>query len=285
MVKPGSKLEFCCPKCKGELVVDKQAAKCKNGHSYDESKYGYYNLFLTNVGGTHGDNKEMVLARRAFLGGEYYKPLLERLCELVLRYTRPGGLLVDAGCGEGYYTNAIENALFARDNHTRVAAFDISKDAVRQLVKKNHRICAAVAGAYDMPVADGCVATVVNTFSPFAADEIIRTLEDDGILVMAIPESDHLYELKQILYKTPYKNVPKDPEIAGLRLEHDERVSFVMQLDGKENILSLFKMTPYAYRTPKECASRLESLNHLDCTADFRLFVYRKVTQASSQSK
>jgi len=36
-------------------------------------------------------------------------------------------------------------------------------------------------------------------------------------------------------------------------------------------------MTPYAYRTPREAAERLNLLDGLTVTADFRLFVYRKI--------
>lgn len=269
-------LLFCCPKCGGALIAGSGSAVCPNNHSYDKSKYGYYNLLLTNVGGTHGDNKEMVLARRAFLGGGYYAPLADRVCSLVLEYTEPRGLVLDAGCGEGYYTSAVENALFMRDNSTRVAAFDISKDAVRQAYKKNCRLSLAVAGAYDMPVAEGSVDTVINTFSPFAREEILRSLRDGGVLIMAIPEEDHLYELKEILYKTPYKNRVKDSHIDGFLLVYDERLTYTMSLGDKSSIESLFKMTPYAYRTPRESAQRLSELSSLNCTADFHLYVYRK---------
>ena len=276
MTEQTSTLPFVCPKCRGELTTDGRAAVCPSRHSYDRSRYGYYNLLLTAVGGTHGDNKEMVLARRAFLGEGHYLPLVRRICELTLDNTREGGAVLDAGCGEGYYTDAVERALFDRDNSTRVLAFDISKDAVREVTRKNSRISTAVAGSYSMPVADGSVSTVINTFSPFAREEIYRALGRGGTLIMAIPERDHLYELKEQLYKTPYRNEVKDSALEGFTLIHDERLTFTMSLDSKDSILSLFKMTPYAYRTPRESAERLLSLPKLKCTADFHIFVYRK---------
>lgn len=276
MIAENSVLPFVCPKCRGELTTDGRAAVCPSRHTYDKSRYGYYNLLLTNVGGTHGDNREMVLARRAFLAEGNYQPLASRICELTLEYTPECGTLLDAGCGEGYYTDFIERALFERDSATRVLAFDISKDAVREVARKNPRIFTSVAGCYDMPVGDGTVNTVVNTFSPFAREEILRALKDGGILIMAIPERDHLYELKELLYKTPYKNEVKDSALEGFSLIYDERVTFKMELRSPESILSLFKMTPYAYRTPREAQQRLTSLCTLDCTADFHIFVYRK---------
>ena len=92
---------------------------------------------------------------------------------------------------------------------------------------------------------------------------------------MAIPEENHLFELKSVLYKTPYKNEVKDPALSGFELIHDERISFTMELRG-DDVLSLFGMTPYAYRTPRESAAALRSLDELSCTADFHLYVYRR---------
>lgn len=269
-------LPFSCPKCMGALVTDGHTASCRDGHSYDKSKYGYYNLLIGNAGGTHGDNREMILARRAFLSGGYYATLSERLSSLVLEYTREGGAVLDVGCGEGYYTSAIEELLFSRDNLTRVAAFDISKDAVREAAKRNRRISYAVASAYHTPISDGSVSTVTNAFSPFVGEELYRILEPSGVFIMAIPEREHLYELKELLYKTPYKNEVKDSYIEGFSLIHDERLCYKMQLSDGESISSLFKMTPYAYRTPREAAERVSTLTSLECTADFHIFVYRK---------
>jgi 23S rRNA (guanine745-N1)-methyltransferase len=65
-------MDFVCPKCSLALVCEDGIAKCKNNHSYDRAKAGYYNLLLTNVVGTHGDNREMVEARRDFLDTGVY---------------------------------------------------------------------------------------------------------------------------------------------------------------------------------------------------------------------
>lgn len=268
-------LDFTCPICGGGLTVSGASAVCGEGHSYDRSRYGYYNLLLSNTGGVHGDNREMVLARRAFLGGGFYEPLARLVASLTLEYTAPCGAVLDAGCGEGYYTDAVERALFSRDNSTRVMAFDISKDASREVARKNPRISVAVAGSYRMPLANGYVDTLINTFSPLAVSEVSRVLRQGGVFIMAIPETDHLYELKAAIYDTPYKNKVEDPSLDGFELLDDRRLSYTMHLSGKE-IHSLFMMTPYAYRTSRKGAERVERLSKLDCTADFHIFVYRK---------
>lgn len=266
---------FICPKCKEKLNIEEGRAVCSNNHSYDRSRYGYYNLLLGQSGGTHGDNREMVEARRRFLARGFYSKLAERISELMLEYTPQGGLLLDAGCGEGYYTDILERALFLRDSDTQVYAFDISKDAVRAVLKKNPRITAAVAGSYHMPVSDGSVDTLINTFSPLAPEETLRVLRRGGVFIMAIPAEEHLFDLKAKIYDTPYKNTVADTALPGLDLVRDSSLSYVMQLSGDE-ISDLFQMTPYAYRTPKESRQRVYSLTSLECRADFRIFVYRK---------
>ena len=277
MENMNDKLPFCCPKCKCALTVKDRSAICPSSHLFDRSKWGYYNLLLSNASGSHGDNKEMILARRAFLAGGYYSPLASRLCELVLRHTAKGEIVLDAGCGEGYYTNEIELALHSRDGKSSVAAFDISKDAVREVGKKNPRISLAVAGSYNMPIEDGSVATLINTFSPLALSETHRALREGGVFIMAIPERDHLFELKAALYDTPYKNTVADSALEGFELIDSEHITYNMDLSSREDIEHLFKMTPYAYRTSESGRARISELSRLDCTADFRIFVYRKI--------
>lgn len=268
---------FVCPKCGEPLAPDGARAICKGGHSYDRSREGYYNLLLGSRGGTHGDNREMVLARRAFLSGGYYEPLAKRVSEATLSVTPTGGAVLDAGSGEGYYTDAVERALFERDGETCVLAFDISKDAVREVARKNKRISLAVAGSYHMPISDGRIDTVLNTFSPLAISEVGRVLRTEGAFVMAIPGEEHLYDLKCRVYDTPYKNTVSDTAIDGFSLSASEHIKYKFTLDSREKVKNLFMMTPYAYRTPREMKERVLTLDGLECTADFYLLTYRKL--------
>jgi 23S rRNA (guanine745-N1)-methyltransferase len=218
----------------------------------------------------------MVAARRAFLASGHYKPLAERVAHLVAEHTAKGEPILDAGCGEGYYTDIIERSMKSRDGESSVFAFDISKNAVREMRRKNPSVNAVVAGSYHMPIATASVASVVNTFSPLAREEVWRVLRDGGIFVMAIPEEMHLYELKAAIYDTPYRNTVDDPALEGFELLSSERITYVMHLDDRETVASLFGMTPYAYRTGSKGRERVAALERLDCTADFRIFVYKK---------
>jgi 23S rRNA (guanine745-N1)-methyltransferase len=269
-------MKFICPKCSEKLIVQDGRAVCKNGHSYDRARGGYYNLLLTSRGGVHGDNKEMVLARRAFLSAGYYAPLARYLSFLVTEYMPRGGALLDAGAGEGDYTDFIERALFERDGASDVSAFDISKDAVKEIRKKNSRISLAVAGSYHMPICDCSIDCVINTFSPMALEETRRVLKPGGYFIMAIPGEMHLFGLKQAIYDTPYKNVVADTALEGFELIEDEPLDYNIKLKTEEDIKNLFMMTPYAYRTRAEDREKILSLKSLETKIDFRVFVYKK---------
>ena len=270
-------MRFSCPVCGEKLNISENRCACKSGHSFDLARGGYFNLLLSNTASAHGDNKEMVLARRDFLSRGYYSRLAERVSQLTCLYTPACGALLDAGAGEGYYTDFCERALFERDGTSDVSAFDISKEAVREIGKKNSRISRCVAGSYHMPIADGEFDTVINTFSPLALEETLRVLKRGGVFIMVIPGENHLFELKAAIYKTPYKNTVEDSALSGFELLSEESLTYSMSLDSPEAIRSLFMMTPYAYRTRPEDRKKVEALEKLDSTADFRIFVYRKV--------
>lgn len=259
------------------MILDGNTKKCNNGHSYDRAKAGYYNLLLGVGGGTHGDNAEMVEARRSFLSRGHYEPLLDRLSELVASLTSKDGCVLDAGCGEGYYTDKIERALRERNSFSNVLAFDISRDAVKNAVRRNRDISYAVATAYDMPLSDSSVDVVFNAFSPLAIDEVRRVLRTGGSFVMVYPGREHLFGLKSVIYKTPYKNEPQDTELPGFRLVSHEELSYVLKLNTSEDIRSLFMMTPYAYRTSREDRERVLSLSEVTTDVEFVIDVYEKI--------
>ena len=127
-----------------------------------------------------------------------------------------------------------------------------------------------------MPVADGEFDTVLNTFSPLALEETQRILKTGGIFIMVIPGEMHLYELKALIYDTPYKNTVEDTALSGFELVYEYPLTYDIYLGCEEAVRELFMMTPYAYRTRPEDRKKIEGLKNLRCTADFRIFVYRK---------
>lgn len=93
---------------------------------------------------------------------------------------------------------------------------------------------------------------------------------------MAIPDVNHLFGLKKVLYERPYKNTVEDSSLSGLKLISEDKISYKLLLDSSDKISSLFMMTPYAYRTPKEARERLLSLESLETDIEFIVFTYEK---------
>lgn len=270
-------MKFVCPKCMRPLTVgERGVATCTGGHSFDRAREGYYNLLLANAGGIHGDNREMLEARRRFLDTGAYQPLADKLSELIVDSLHEGGSLLDIGCGEGYYTATVSSRLNTAGKRASVYGFDISKDGVKMTARRDKSLSLAVASAYKMPFANESFDVAMNVFSPLALDETVRILRHGGRFVMAIPDVNHLFGLKKALYETPYKNKPESPELEGLELLSTERVHYTLTLDTSERINALFMMTPYAYRTPPQSRARLFCMDKLETEVEFVIFVYEK---------
>ena len=95
---------YICPVCGVPLVKTDKVMRCENNHSYDISSKGYVNL-LGPGKSVRGDDADMVAARRRFLNSGSYDALRGGICKVLEKI--PFELLLDAGCGEGYYTKQI----------------------------------------------------------------------------------------------------------------------------------------------------------------------------------
>lgn len=263
-----------CPVCGERLEISGKSYHCTKNHSFDIAKSGYVNLLLSRHMGksVHGDNKLMVQARRDFLNKGFYAPLKDALCDAVSRYFS-GGVILDAGCGEGYYTSAIAETAPDAD----IYGIDISKTAAEYAAKRCKSVSFAAASVFHIPAEESACDMLVTLFSPYCGEEFRRVLRDGGVMIMAIPSVDHLWELKQAVYDTPYKNEVKPYELEGFVLAEKRRISYRICLASQEDIQSLFSMTPYYYRTGKTQQERLAALDRLETQVDFELLVYKKI--------
>ena len=266
-------MKFICPICASRFEVSEGgAAKCRKGHAFDRSREGYYNLLVGASAGVHGDNREMLLARRRFLDTDAYLPLANELLSAISRHAPKAACVLDMGCGEGYYTRIVSEGL----ESACVSAFDISKDAVKLAAKRAKRASFAVASSYKIPVECESFDVVYNVFSPLALDEVRRVLSPDGIFIAAIPDEEHLFELKAQVYDEPYKNAPENEELLGFSLIERKTLAYE-RIFTKEELSDLFMMTPYAYRTSQRERARLDEVEELKVGMRFIILVYKKV--------
>ena len=218
----------------------------------------------------------MAAARRDFLSKEYYLSLLNTLCSWFLSDSGDSPVILDAGCGEGYYTAGIYQALMSQGRHPRMAGTDISKFSLRIAAKREHSIEFAVASSYHLPLADQSVDALLNCFSPLALEEFHRLLRPGGSFLYVVPGANHLWELKQVLYDHPYPNEERETPYDGFTYQTIVPVDGVITLERQSDIHALFQMTPYYWKTPKAGAERLAALEHLTTQISFRIHIFQK---------
>lgn len=256
-----------CPVCKQKLIKEEKRYVCDQQHSFDIAKQGYTNLYLKSSKHS-GDNKIMVDARTAFLNLDYYAPLANELIKIIQE--KKSEVIIDAGCGEGYYTNLIQ-----KQTNADIYGFDLSKDALKYAARQNKEIHYYLSSIFDIPMIDESCDLLLNVFAPLANDEFYRLIKKGGYLIKVDPHHQHLKQMKDFLYDHVYENEVLDLKVNGFTLEKYHELTYHMSLDNKA-LNALFKMTPYYYKTNKEKSEQLCALDHMDCIASFMIYIYKK---------
>lgn len=275
---------YICPHCGQPLERESNSYRCQNGHCYDISSAGYVHLLPVEQKHSKlpGDDKGMARARKKFLSGGYYSHLSEQLQDLALRYTGEAPVIIDSGCGEGYYTAGIFHRLTAAGKEPKMAGVDLSKFSLRWAAKREAAVEFAVASAYRLPVAEETADLLLNCFSPLALAEFRRVLKPEGVFLYVVPGPRHLWELKEVLYETPYQNKEERIVYDGFRYQEVCRVERRIHLPDQETLQSLFQMTPYYWKTPAEGKRRLDGLSELDVQTEFDIHVFARQSETAS---
>ena len=267
-----------CPVCGEKLAPFGQALKCPNGHSFDVARQHYVNLLLNGAPKEkrHGDDAAMVSARTAFLSAGYYDRFRDAVCAAAAEFLPRGARIIDAGCGEGFYTAAVRDAVDGD-----VFGADISKTACAACARRGG-LTVAVAGVNRLPLGSGSCDGILNVFAPCAAEEFARVLTAGGVLIRGVPAERHLWGLKAAVYEKPYLNPPPDTALPGFVLAARRDVDYKIRLRTARDIHNLFMMTPYYYKTGAGDQAKLAALDELETELDFAVLIYRK--DVSTQS-
>ena len=264
-------MELVCPLCGQSLHREEKQYVCPSGHSFDIARQGYVNLLTVQQKHSlcPGDTREQVLSRRAFLEAGFYAPISETLNRAALDQGAQGPIL-DVGCGEGYYSHRLAQAMEAP-----LIGLDISKEAVRCAAGKYKGPLWLCATAAHIPVKDNSVGTLTSLFALTLPEEFRRVLRRDGLFFQVLAAEDHLLGLKSIVYDNlTHKEKNTVPALPGFQLVDSRPIRFSFQLEGNQ-IQSLFAMTPHLFRIGKAGAQRLAETTHLQDTASCVLNVYR----------
>ncbi len=262
-----------CPVCKASMTEGDNRKTCRcqgtRTHSYDFSKSGYLNLTSPRDG--EGDGKEAVRSRKLFLEAGYYQPLSDVINDILKELNAK--TVLDAGCGEGYYTNRMGSVCNAFGVDLSRAGIDAAAKAAR--MTQSHAAF-AVGSLFTLPVQDESFDVITNLFAPCAESEFLRVLKPGGTLVLVGAGERHLLGLKEILYENPYLNPGRADLPQSMQSTACRRLTYRITVEGRERIEALFSMTPYYWRTSPADRQKLESLETLTTDVDFDIFLFRK---------
>jgi len=267
-----SDFQLNCPLDQTPLDSDAKTLKCAQGHHFDIAKQGHVNLLPVQHKKSKdpGDSKAMVNARRRFLDSGVYQAIsntLNQVCTPYLAGSTASQHILDAGCGEGYYLNALSQA---HPNH-HYLGLDISKWAVKSAAGRNPELTWVVGSNKYLPLPDQSVDLIVCLFGFPQYIEFARVLRPGGHLIMVDPAPQHLIEMRHIIFETvrttPLVSIQPAFEAGFLELD----TQFLNHKTGEINpslIADLMAMTPYFYRASAEGKTRLANLKNLSITLD-----------------
>jgi len=262
-----------CPVCGARMQADAdgRSVRCLGArvHCYDVARSGYLNLTSPTDG--VGDGKEAIRARTLFLGGGYYERLSDTLNGILDELGAK--TVLDAGCGEGYYTNRMAQ-------ERTVLGVDLSRDGIDSAAKSAKRngtdASFFVGSLFKLPVLEETIDVVTNLFAPCAEEEFSRALRAKGHLVLVGAGERHLLGLKECIYDNAYLNPGRADLPTHMKWIDERRLSYEIEVKGQEMIQALFSMTPYYWRTSESDRNRLLGLETLTTVVDFNLYVFEK---------
>ena len=266
-------MNLLCPICGSQLNNEGKRYVCARNHSFDVARQGYVNLLAVQQKHSlnPGDTREQVLSRREFLEAGYYAPIARTLIETAKELAVSGRIL-DVGCGEGYYSAQLADALGAE-----LTGLDISKEAVRCAAAKykgKQWLCATAA---HIPVEDGSADLLTSLFALTLPEEFRRVLKPGGYYFQVLAAEDHLLGLKGIIYdRLNFREKNTVPELPGFERIKSVPIRFAFTVEGQQ-VRNLFSMTPHVFRIGKSGAERLGNTQVLTDTASCVLNVFRRV--------
>lgn len=261
-----------CPVCREALSLSDRTWRCVNNHSYDVAKQGYVNLHVVQHKHSKnpGDTPESVQARRGFLSDGFYAPLQQAVVEKI----RGLGVenLLDIGCGEGYYTDAMQHQVM------QCIGVDIAKNAVQVAAKLNKDVTWIVGTGATLPVLDHSIDLCTSLFSPIPEEEILRVLKPKAYLMVVTPAPEHLYAMREGLFDEVKAHEPEKFVTqlqASFELIEQPSIETTFELDQAQ-LKNLIAMTPYAYKAKPEKRLVLEAQAKTTLKAAFQIYIFQK---------
>jgi 23S rRNA (guanine745-N1)-methyltransferase len=176
--------------CHQPLAREERRMVCPRGHSFDVARSGYINLLQPQDRRSKqpGDTAEAVAARRRLHDRGVTQPLRDAVVSMA--NAGSDDILLDAGCGDGFYLGSLAGARHG---------VDISLPAIEAAAKR-YPDCEWIVANADrfVPYSDATFTRVLSITARMNSSEFRRVLRDDGRLLIAIPAPDDLVELRGV---------------------------------------------------------------------------------------
>jgi len=270
-----------CPSCGNRLNPENagKTYRCLNNHSFDRAKEGYLNLLLAQHKRSRnpGDSDEMIRSRQRFLNRGYYNDLALHISKQ-LSIMAVNSRVLDIGCGEGFYLQAIYEA---RDD-LQLVGIDISKTAVRLAAKRSFNAQLAVDNSFNLALFDNSIDLAISIFSPFSATEASRVIKTNGYLMLVGPGKRHLSGLTAHIYDQPvahegnHKTIDNSDEFTLL---NDMDILKTITVKGTA-IADLLHMTPYYWHAKPAQQQYLRTLEQLTTDIHFNIRLYQNCSDS-----
>ncbi len=266
---------YICPLCQQSLTQQHNSFVCASNHSFDLAKEGYLHLLPVQQKNSKvpGDSPQMMQSRRDFLNAGYYQPLSDAVNQCFSDVLPSKACVLDLGCGEGYYSNRLLQALESQG--LQLYGLDIAKTAIKKAAKSYPAIRFCVASAWHLPFADQSFDAALKLCAPCEPTELARVLKPDGLLLTVTPAPEHLMEIKQQVYSSVRLHSDGIEQITAF--EHQQRRELKLQLTDlpAAMLLNLLEMTPLAWKFKPE-QKQLFAASSPQISLHFYLDLYRK---------
>ena len=191
-------LKLQCIHCQKLLRYDNGSLKCINGHSFDITKQGYFNLAKTSSN-TQYMHELFTVRRRIIMSSNFYDPLHEKLREIIK--SNKIQTILDAGSGEGSHLFRLLQEI---PNVIGVGV-DLSKEGIRLATDYNDIQLSLVADLSRLPIMNQSMDCILSILSPSNYDEFFRVMSSDGLMIKVIPNEKYLIEIRQTMAKLSLK--------------------------------------------------------------------------------
>ena len=231
-----------CPICHGPLDLTGGSLVCGKRHCFDIARQGHVNFVPNQKDSFY--TKELFESRAAVFEAGVFRPVIDALSEAVDAYV-PGErpVLLDAGCGEGYYAKAV-----CSERDMLRIGFDLSKEAVRLAARGQKEASFFAADLKNIPMADGSCDVLLDVFTPANYAEFARVLKPGGVVMKLAPRSGYLRQLREAaaahLRRREYDGGDVERYVhEHMDVLHQRAITYTMDV-SPELVAHLARMTP-----------------------------------------